>query len=134
MTPQEQRQLNDLLQEGIRLARLLGDTASETSFRNFNGDLRTAQLAISGLREETKDLTSDISSAATAFKNVVGEIRKTDMGLNQAGKSFNKLASIADKVQYHQREISKLSLKEVENLKKQAGQESIKLEQENGKR
>jgi hypothetical protein len=128
MTPQEQRQLNDLLQEGIRLARLLNDTAAETSLRNFNGDLRTAQLTINGLREEARDFTSDISSAATAFKNIVGEIRKTDMGLNQAGKSFNKLASIADKVQYHQREISKLSLKDVENLKKQSGQEAIKLE------
>jgi hypothetical protein len=127
MTPQEQRQLNDLLQEGIRLAQLLGDTASETSFRNFNGDLKTAQLAVKGLREEAKEFTSDISSAAVAFKNIVGEIRKTDIGLNQAGKSFSKLASIADKVQYHQREISKLSLKDVENLKKQSGQEAIKL-------
>jgi hypothetical protein len=90
MTPQEQKQLNDLIQEGIRLAKLLNDTTAETSFKNFNGDLKSAQLAVKGLREEAKDFTSDISSAAVAFKNVVGEIRKTDMGLNQAGKSFNK--------------------------------------------
>ena len=128
MTPQEQKQLNDLIQEGIRLAKLLNDTAAEASLRNFNGDLKTAQLAVKGLREESKIFTEDISSAAIAFKNVVGEIRKTDMGLNQAGKSFNKLASIADKVQYHQKEISKLSLKDVDNLKKQSGQEAIKLE------
>lgn len=131
MTPQEQRQLNDLLQEGIRLARLLNDTAAEASLRNFNGDLRTAQLAINGLREEAKDFTSDISYAAEGFRKVVQEIRKTDQGLNQAGKSFSKLASIADKVQYHQKEISKLSLKETETLKKQASQEKAKLETAN---
>ena len=55
MTPEEQAKLNKLLQEGIELAKKLNDTAAEASLKNFNGDLKTAELAIDSLRKEWKE-------------------------------------------------------------------------------
>lgn len=115
------------LEELLKLSNLLEKGLNSIDLENLNKSGTAAKTLLEALRKEAETLTSDISSAAIAFKDIVGEIRKTDMGLNQAAKSFNKLSSIAEKVQYHQKEISLLSIKEVENLQKQAKQELEKL-------
>lgn len=46
MTPEEQKKINDLIKEGIELARKLGLTAEEASLRNFNGDLVQAERLV----------------------------------------------------------------------------------------
>lgn len=115
---EELRRLIDLLEKDIK----------GIEFDNLLKSAGAARALLKSLRKESQELTSDVSYAAEGFRKVVGEIRKTDQGFNQAAKSFSKLASISDRVQYHQKEISKLSLKEVETLKKQAAQEKTKLE------
>jgi hypothetical protein len=121
MTPQEQQQLNRLLQEGIELAKKLGDTASEASFRNFNGDLRTAQLAVKSLSDEWKEYINDISGAREGFTRIVDEIKNMNSGAKIAKSSFSGLASVASKLQSHQENITSLTSKEIQSLKSKSG-------------
>ena len=46
MTPEEQKKINDLLKEGIELAKKLGLAADEASLKNFNGDLTQAERIV----------------------------------------------------------------------------------------
>jgi hypothetical protein len=121
MTPQEQQQLNKLLQEGIELAKKLGDTAAEASLRNFNGDLRTAQLAVKSLRDEWKEYIDDIKGAREGFTRIVDEIKNMNSGAKIAKSSFSGLASVAAKLQSHQENITALTSKELQSLKSKSG-------------
>ena len=121
MTPQEQQQLNKLLQEGIELAKKLGDTAAETSLRNFNGDLKTAQLAVKSLKDEWKEYINDISGAREGFTRIVDEIKNMNSGAKIARSSFSSLASVASKLQSHQENITFLTSKELQSLKSKSG-------------
>jgi hypothetical protein len=117
MTPEEQAQLNKLLKEGIELAKKLNDAAAETSLRNFNGDLKTAQLAVDSLRSEWKEYISDIAGARLGFTRIVDEIKNMNSGVGAAKKAFSGLSSIAAKLQSHQEGINTLSSKELNTLK-----------------
>jgi multidrug resistance efflux pump len=117
MTPQEQQQLNRLLQEGIELAKKLGDTAAEASLTNFNGDLRTAELAVRSLKNEWSEYVNDIKGAREGFTRIVDEIKNMNSGAKMAKSSFSGLASITAKLQSHQENINSLSSKELQSLK-----------------
>ena len=121
MTPQEQKQLNDLIQEGVELAKKLGDAAAEASLRNFNGDLRTAQLAVKSLRDEWNEYIDDIKGAREGFTRIVDEIKNMNSGAKLAKSSFSGLASVAAKLQSHQENITSLTSKELQSLKSKSG-------------
>jgi hypothetical protein len=87
-----------------------------------------AQTELSRLRDEYQDLTGDISYAAAGFKKIVQEITKQNIGIKEASKAYKGLSSIAEKIQYHQKEISNLSSKEIAKLKEKVGQEKTRLE------
>lgn len=128
MTPEEQKKINDLIKEGIELARKLGLTAEEASLRNFNGDLVQAERLVKSLRDEWNELTADIGYAYQGFKKIVSEITKQNVGLKESVKGYNNLSSVAAKIQNHQRGISELSSKEIANLRKKTNEEKIRLE------
>ena len=105
LTPKEQKQLNDLIEEGVKLARQLGDEVSRIKFEELKNsskqttdNLRDAETSVKGLRSEWADLTTDVSQAATSFKNIVSDIKQTNTGVGETTRGFNKLASIASKV------------------------------------
>lgn len=115
--PKQQAELNKLLKEGIDLAKKLGDTAAEASFKNFKGDLVTAQLVVKALRNEWKEYTSDVEGTRLAFSRIVDEISNMGEGAKLAKSSFSGLANIASKLQSHQEGINNLSRKEIKDLK-----------------
>jgi len=117
LTPQEQERLNKLLQEGIELAKKLGDIASETSLKNFNGDLKAAELMVGSLRSEWEEYINDIKGAREGFTRIVDEIKNINSGTKIAKNAFSGLSSIAAKLQSHQENINTLSSKELKNLK-----------------
>ena len=105
LTPKEQKQLNALIEEGVKLARQLGDEVSRIKFEELKNsskqttdNLRDAETSVKGLRSEWADLTNDVSQAATSFKNIVSDIKQTNTGVGETTRGFNKLASIASKV------------------------------------
>jgi len=105
LTPKQQQEFNNLIEEGIKLARQLGDEVSRVQFEELKNsskqttdNLRNAETTVKGLRSEWAGLTSDVSQAATSFKNIVSDIKQTNTGVGETTRGFNKLASIASKV------------------------------------
>jgi len=117
LTPEEQEKLNKLLKEGIELARKLGDEAQAISLSQYRGDLKTAERAVESLRKEWKEYTSDIEGARLGFSRIVEEMKNMNTGTGKATTAFRGMQSIAAKLQYHQEGITKLSQKELKQLK-----------------
>jgi len=115
------------IEELRRLINLLGKDIKGVDFDTLIKSGNAANTVLNSLRKEAEEFTSDISYAAEGFRKIVEEINNTNVGIKEANKAFNKLSSIADKVQYHQKEISKLSKEEAENLSKQVLQERARL-------
>jgi hypothetical protein len=127
LSPEEQIKLNKLIEEGIKLSRQLNDTQQESSFENYTGSLVDAERLVASLRKEWKEYTSDIAGTREGFTRIVDEIKKMSTGTNAARSAFKSLASLAQKLQYHQEGISKLSSKEIDNLKKQVDERTADL-------
>ena len=128
MTPEEIKKQNDLLKEGIELAKKLGLAAEEATLTNFNGDLVTAERLVQSLRSEWKEYVKDISGARESFARIVDDIKGFSSGTSRATQAFKGLESLASKLQSHQSSINRLSTKELENLQKKAKDRLIDLE------
>ena len=122
MTPQEQKKLNDLLKEGVELAKKLGLAADEASLKNFTGDLTQAERIVKSLRDEWKDYIKDISGAREGFARILDEIKGINSGINRSKNAFSGLTSLAAKLQNHVDGTNRLSTKELEKLKQQTKQ------------
>ena len=121
--PLSRRELEELL----RLSNLLEKGLSRIDLENLNQSGDAARVMLESLRRESAEFTRDISSAAQGFRDVVEEINNSNIGVKEVNKSFNKLTSIVDRIQFHQKGISKLTEKEVEKLQQQAKQEKERL-------
>ena len=117
LTPAEQQRLNNLIQEGIQLARQLNDTQQESSFQNFTGSLTDAETIVHKLKNDWREYTQDIAGTALNFARIVDEIKDMNSGVKRSQQAFSSLSSLAQKLQSHQEGISKLSSKEIKNLK-----------------
>jgi hypothetical protein len=128
LTPDEQKKLNQLIQEGIKLANQLNDTQQATSFQNFTGSLSDAERIVKSLRKDWADYVSDIGGAREGFSRIVDEIKNMNSGLGKSKTAFSDLSSLAAKLQSHQQGISNLSVKELQNLKKKVAEKVNDLE------
>jgi hypothetical protein len=122
MTPEEQKKRNDLLKEGIELAKKLGLAADEASLKNFTGDLVQAERIVKSLRDEWTDYVKDISGAREGFARILDEIKGINSGINRSKNAFSGLTSLAAKLQNHVDGTNRLSTKELEKLKQQTKQ------------
>jgi hypothetical protein len=122
MTPEELKKRNDLIKEGIELAKKLGLVADEASLRNFNGDLVQAERLVQSLRDEWKDYIKDIAGAREGFARILDEIKGINSGVTRSKNAFSGLTSLAAKLQSHVEGTNKLSTKELEKLKQQTKQ------------
>jgi hypothetical protein len=122
LTPQEQQKLNDLLKEGIELAKKLGLAADEASLKNFTGDLTQAERIVKSLRDEWKDYIKDIAGAREGFARILDEIKGINSGVTRSKNAFSGLTSLAAKLQNHVEGTNRLSTKELEKLKQQTQQ------------
>jgi hypothetical protein len=131
LTPEEQKKLNQLIQEGIKLAKQLNDTQQASSFQNFTGSLADAERIVKSLRQDWTDYVSDIGGAREGFARIVDEMKNMNSGLGKSKAAFSDLSSLAAKLQSHQQGISTLSVKELQNLKKKVAEKlnDLKLSQ-----
>jgi len=127
LSPQEAAELNKQLQEIERLSRLLKKNIDTTSLKDVEKNAGTIKQLFESLNEEFSDLTGEIGYAAANFKKLVQEVKNTNVGVNETTKSFNRLSSIAEKLQMHQKGIHELSSKEVKELQKQLATERERL-------
>jgi DNA repair ATPase RecN len=95
----------------------LNDTQQESSFRNFTGSLTDAERLVGSLRNEWREYTQDVAGTALNFARIVDEIKDMNSGAKRSQQAFSGLNSLAQKLQSHQEGISKLSSKEIKNIK-----------------
>jgi len=110
----------DINAEFQRLQQLASSLRKDFSSFNLRPVAEDASL-ISELLAKWED---DIASA---FRNVVQEISKTNVGINGVKKSFNSLTDIARQLSYQQQGTNKLTLDQIQTLKKKAEQEKVNL-------
>jgi hypothetical protein len=127
LTPDEQKKLNDLLKESIRLAEQLGDAVAKASLESFTGSIQDAEKELGKLQKEWKDYTSDIDGTRTGFQNILFEIKGITRGTKAAANAFSDLESINAKLQKHQQGISRLTSKEIKDLQTKAKEKKDEL-------
>ena len=75
-----------------------------------------ARLLLRSMNEEVQKMQTSVGEAWEGFKGVVAEIKKTREGINQAARGFNAIAGLAEKIQFHQKKISKLTEDELDDI------------------
>jgi hypothetical protein len=85
----------------------------------------TARVQLELMRKELEAMTKDITDQVEAFRDIAKEISGQRDGIKETVKGFKSLRSIAEKIQYHQKDLHELSLKDIESL-----QEKLKIERQ----
>ena len=130
LTPQQLQQFQKDLEKLNTLKRQLGEKPIKIGASVDNLNLLTDAL------ERAEDLVDNLNDGAqglaTSWRNVVGEIKKTNEGYRLGMGSLNKLKDIADKLRLNQKGISELSSADLRSLqrKQQAETENLKLARE----
>jgi hypothetical protein len=99
------------------LIKLLGKDIKDIDFDNLIKSGSAARDYLHKLQAEAEEFTSDISFSITAFQNIANELKNTYSGVNNVTKIYKGLTSIAQELQYHQQNISKLDEKGIEKLR-----------------
>ncbi len=119
LSPQEAADLRKQLQEIERLSRLLNKNIDTTSLQDLERQAGNIRAIFSALTDEFEDLTGSIGYAAAGFKKLVQEITNSNVGVRETTKAFNKLSSIAEKIQSYQKGYSDLTSKDLKKIKEQ---------------
>jgi hypothetical protein len=130
MTPQEIQNLLNRLQDAYNR---LGETNPFANFdtSNIQNAVATAaqlQAALRGVEQRILDARTGAEELRDAFSRSVDEVKNQSSAINQSTRALKGLQSIAQKLSYDQAGITKLSKKELENLKEQAKQRQQDLE------
>jgi hypothetical protein len=114
--------------ELVKLMKELRDiTISDAkAFEKLVGGATEFRKELGSLRNEQKNINSDINTFYEILKRSLTEINKTKNATRDTSKSFEKLSSIASKLKYDQDGISTLTKKQL-----QTSLETLKQEQKN---
>ena len=127
LSPQEAAELRKQLQEIERLSRLLNKNIDTTSLQDIERQAGNIRAIFANLTDEFEDLTGEIGYATAGFKKLVQEITNSNIGVKETTKSFNKLSSIAERIQSYQKGYSDLTSKDIKKLKEQFDVEKQRL-------
>jgi len=121
ITPAEAAELIKLMKE------LRDITISDAkAFEKLVGGAEDFRKELGSLRNEQKNLNSDVNTFYEVLKRSLVEVSKTNNATKDTSKSFEKLSSIANKLKYDQDGISTLTKKQL-----QTSLETLKQEQKN---
>jgi hypothetical protein len=119
--------INAEFQRLQQLATSLRKDFSSFNLRPVAEDASLISELLAKWEDELDAISRSSSDIATSFKNVVQEISKTNVGINGVKKSFNSLTDIARQLSFQQQGINKLTVEQIQKLKKKAEQEKINL-------
>jgi hypothetical protein len=124
------KEYNDLVKEGIFLARELKDSKAETAIIDLESkkNYEAIKRITSDLRDEYKGISSDSMYIAQAYKRLVQDIGKGNVGLSTAKSALSKLSDIARDITINQKDINSLSKKQIDTYKTQLATQKKNLE------
>jgi hypothetical protein len=132
MATQNPQQVQDLLRDIEAIYRRIGET---NPFRNFdasaftdvNDAVTVLEQGLISSRRRLNDLINDAGELVSSFRAITSEVTSSNTALSSTTKSFNKLTSIASKMQSDQAGINVLRKKEIQSLQTQFEQERLNL-------
>ena len=119
--------INAEFQRLQQLATSLRKDFSSFNLRPVTEDATLIAELLAKWEDEMEAISRNSSDIAASFKNVVQEISKTNVGINGVKKSFNSLTDVARQLSYQQQGTNKLTLDQIQTLKKKAEQEKVNL-------
>jgi hypothetical protein len=91
-------------------------------------DLERAKAALSGIRAEVREMSSDLDYIAKSLKDGVNELSNQKTYLSDAKKAFSSISSISEKILDYRRGETTLNEKQLKDLQKQASKRYQELE------
>lgn len=120
-------ELNKRLQDIERLSKQFGSNINTTNLRPVQENAEAINSIYRDLLQQQRDFNSEIDVSITSFNEVLNSLRKSSNSIAQSKKSLGSLNSIAQKLSDTQKGYTKLSLKDIENLKEKAKIEESRL-------
>ena len=120
----------DINAEFERLKQLAAALRKDFSSFNLRPVVEDATLIselLAKWEDEMDAISRSSSDIASAFRNVVQDLSKTNVGINGVKKSFNSLTDIAKQLSHQQEGLSKLTVEQIQKLKTKALQEKTNL-------
>jgi hypothetical protein len=128
MAEQDPKEIEKQFKRLQALAATLRKDLSSFNLSALKNDSALIGELLEKWEQELRDSAASLDSLSSSFQDIVRDISKGNKGLNDTRTSFNKLTSLAQDLQYHQRGINQLSKKQLESIGKQAEKEKLKLE------
>jgi len=128
LSKEEAKELAEQLKVIEKLSASLNKNINTTNLKDLEKNAGVIKHLFESLNEEWDEITADISAAAIGFKQITQEVTNQNIGIRDSVKGYNKLSSISEKIQFHQRGISDLSTKEIKKLTEQVKKEKVRLE------
>ena len=128
MAEQDPKEIEKQFKRLQTLAATLRKDLSSFNLSALRNDSALIGELLEKWEQELRDSTASLDSLSSSFQDIVRDISKGNKGLNDTKNSFNKLTSLAQDLQAHQRGINQLSKKQLESIGKQAEKEKLKLE------
>jgi hypothetical protein len=119
--------LQQQLQEIERLSRLLGANINTINLQPIEENAGAIEAIFQRLTNQAEGLGEETDYLVSNFQKLVGEIKKTSVGVNESTKGLRALSSITEQISGYQKGYNDLSSKEIDKLKKKVEFETNRL-------
>jgi hypothetical protein len=117
LSSEEAAKLQQKLQEIERLSRLLGANINTINLQDLERQSGNIEFIFERLTKQAAGLGEETDYLVSNFQKLVGEIKKTSVGVNESTKGLRALSSITEKISSYQKGYNNLSSKEISELK-----------------
>ena len=121
-------ELERKLQKIEELSGRFSEKINTANLKPLEQNAAAIEAIYENLVEKQRDFNSEIDTAISSFQDILGKIKQSSQGINQAKKELGGLTSIAQKLQDYQRGYNDLTTKQLKTLQTQAQARSKRLE------
>jgi hypothetical protein len=127
LTPEEAAKLAAKITEIERLSRLLGANINTINLQPLEENAGNIEAIFERLNNQAAGLGEETDYLVSNFQKLVGEIKNSGTGINNATKGLRNLSSITEQISNYQKGYNDLSSKDIAKLRDKARIETDRL-------
>ena len=127
LTPEEAAKLAAKITEIERLSRLLGANINTINLQPLEQNAGNIEAIFERLNNQAAGLGEETDYLVSNFQKLVGEIKNSGTGINNATKGLRNLSSITEQISNYQKGYNDLSSKDIAKLRDKAKIETDRL-------
>jgi hypothetical protein len=127
LTPEEAANLAAKITEIERLSRLLGANINTINLQPLEQNAGNIEAIFERLNNQAAGLGEETDYLVSNFQKLVGEIKNSGTGINNATKGLRNLSSITEQISNYQKGYNDLSSKDIAKLRDKAKIETDRL-------